>query len=991
MCPEMLKSISPHKEGSYKKIFLSDKDADQIYDDFLREQEVSSQINRELSREELQQQAYDILEKDFQEYDDQDEDATTKFFVTAYDLDRLFFPYAPPETVTDIDERIAKSIGPLLTKLQSKYPEAVRAFVKSFDLRNDDHASHVAENMPEVKRAQEHLETAQDVCVFLDKIEAQEVPLNSITFQEAYKIFSFWENDARIDERRIWALFGLSDNHIIPTGAYSYTMMSALEVVTLENDFQCEKTVALWDELTMGGEMTVYGWSDVVAAVDHITRVMTDTKITQKNIDNFLYAIADSISDNPGNYDRFAHELLARLDLDHPEKFATNSALLDAVRYFEHYTRVEQREEWDEDKQNFYALTKNSLREHLLYLQKSSSGNYILHAKIDHILDEDAQFTKYGMLANAEAYPFQIAPRQFAMFYAQENTILTTREEDYERASELVHIVDLYRAYRKKQIRALEAAFELYEEALGDKEDFSLSYTVHQLPHSLFAEETELDNIDRINALDEFLYHLAQKYPTLTEKIQQQTKHLANEFFVAYQTFDTIRDGRSYNGLETELFMLLLDGGPMDERALSYDEGAHSTQQGNNLLEYRYLISEFMRTHIQEHFGITLSDMTLAEQNYFLSVLKNRTLENVQHLQTFTRSFGISGARTFLSLEHGGQEMGDKIFKIGEKYPLEVADKIFAKYGELVDITQSLLEIFEEDNVSARQINHMRDAILLRGKKILESFADLVVDDENVDKVLEKVMQMLERVRGDAEATKALVRSAREEGKSFQELQSVRQQTLSAEQIKEKSAIIREHYAKTIKKESPEMQEALLEKYDMDIAAGATVEVVTNKDKIIASLLVTAEKGGKELRISAFSGDEVYGELRLGNQLLDNVIKKYASPQIRLYGDASLMKARVYIGKFDAVGVKIVYYGGESSMEINFAERSKYRSADMTRREALAALESGDENDGDIRVVAYDENIFPEKEMNDGYVITNIYQMKERGKNLFVCEKALEK
>ena len=51
----------------------------------------------------------------------------------------------------------------------------------------------------------------------------------------------------------------------------------------------------------------------------------------------------------------------------------------------------------------------------------------------------------------------------------------------------------------------------------------------------------------------------------------------------------------------------------------------------------------------------------------------------------FFNNFDKNGLKTFLSISSGGKEMGDKILELGEKLEPEVAEKVFAKYGEIID------------------------------------------------------------------------------------------------------------------------------------------------------------------------------------------------------------------------------------------------------------------------------------------------------------------
>ncbi|NLC31312.1 MAG: GNAT family N-acetyltransferase, partial [Candidatus Moranbacteria bacterium] len=128
-------------------------------------------------------------------------------------------------------------------------------------------------------------------------------------------------------------------------------------------------------------------------------------------------------------------------------------------------------------------------------------------------------------------------------------------------------------------------------------------------------------------------------------------------------------------------------------------------------------------------------------------------------LCNFGRKYQKNGLRSFLSLEHGGQEMGQKILDIGEKYDQVTADKIFAKYAELADYAQnSARYLAKEFNIKDEtKAQEIAEHLLRRGKALLAACA-------GEDLILEQINQKLENIKGEVEMLSNTLKLAKESG-----------------------------------------------------------------------------------------------------------------------------------------------------------------------------------------------------------------------------------
>ena len=142
---------------------------------------------------------------------------------------------------------------------------------------------------------------------------------------------------------------------------------------------------------------------------------------------------------------------------------------------------------------------------------------------------------------------------------------------------------------------------------------------------------------------------------------------------------------------------------------------------------YHELQEPYHRERLIDKTGIPVSELDIEEQVYLISYLKfcdEKSLDRVKKLHT---DFGVSGLRTFLSIEHGGKEMGDKILILGEKLPEDSARTLFKTYGEMVDASEEVGTLLAEslgEKATPELIEQTKDSLLVAGKNLLERYAE---------------------------------------------------------------------------------------------------------------------------------------------------------------------------------------------------------------------------------------------------------------------------
>lgn len=175
--------------------------------------------------------------------------------------------------------------------------------------------------------------------------------------------------------------------------------------------------------------------------------------------------------------------------------------------------------------------------------------------------------------------------------------------------------------------------------------------------------------------------------------------------------------------------------------------------------EFINLIGTDYKIFLEEDFNIDLSKFTIPEQFFFLEYIQTQTNESITSVKEFSRKFGDSGFRTFLSLAHGGNEIGDHIINIGEKLPPEIASRIFDKYAEIIDSVNNITDIAQNNFTSGislheQSLTDIETTLHKRGVMLLEKFHTQL--DVNPNEIITE----LDRINADTLTTLAIFKHA---------------------------------------------------------------------------------------------------------------------------------------------------------------------------------------------------------------------------------------
>jgi len=164
-----------------------------------------------------------------------------------------------------------------------------------------------------------------------------------------------------------------------------------------------------------------------------------------------------------------------------------------------------------------------------------------------------------------------------------------------------------------------------------------------------------------------------------------------------------------------------------------------------NLEDFELISGPFFRRYIEKDLGIQLQNLSLPEQFQVLEYMKSISVEDMKQIKKFNTMFSYQGFKTFLSIAHGGQEMGNKILTISENLLQEQARDIFSSYSDIVD-NASLLQKKTEGILGENLSLQIFEALLVKAKDILLSAEYISSSKNNSDYTIENLQSALKGI-----------------------------------------------------------------------------------------------------------------------------------------------------------------------------------------------------------------------------------------------------
>lgn len=303
---------------------------------------------------------------------------------------------------------------------------------------------------------------------------------------------------------------------------------------------------------------------------------------------------------------------------------------------------------------------------------------------------------------------------------------------------------------------------------------------------------------------------------------------------------------------------------------------------------YLTLLDEENREKVEDYFNLKFGELSIKEQFYFLNFIKDKNEEEISPIKNITNKFGTNAFRTFLSIEQGGKEMGGKILALGEKLPEEVAQKVFAKYGELIDIADNTHRILEDIlpkqvvNESQKEIFEIKESMLNRAKDLLCTFYD------KKDNNSEKLLRDLERYKSEILLYADTYKKLKDSGRTIR-LEDIKNTKIAVLSQEEKEKIAKNLWNIT-RANRPFIKEGTEEMINREKNFNLTIEkknsnfyVLKHKDEVISFCSITPDENGDLYLESLNTESEVKGS-QIGGAFLPAVLEKIKDLGKNIYG-----------------------------------------------------------------------------------------------------------
>ncbi len=299
--------------------------------------------------------------------------------------------------------------------------------------------------------------------------------------------------------------------------------------------------------------------------------------------------------------------------------------------------------------------------------------------------------------------------------------------------------------------------------------------------------------------------------------------------------------------------------------------------------EKRIFFDKSIREQISKDLSFDINQLG-PEQAYLVGYMAGKNGESFKKIIDFAKVFGEQGIKTFLSISSGGQSMGDKILLLGEKLSPESAQSLFGTYGKIVDAASDVADIVREnlgDHATSEIIQNAKEKLLVRGKNLLEEYAEKVLTCQGVtcDDIGRELLEELELAKTSAfafsEVCKILVDRGEFSFEDFKDIELAYSRSPLPEKMVQEIAVMHRENTK-------QYPEGLREYWRGTLRDGLEKEnpkqmivSVKYKGDVIAVMRVIQQENGSWYGASFNVNPTVRGS-RIGTELLKKVIDELA-------------------------------------------------------------------------------------------------------------------
>jgi len=328
------------------------------------------------------------------------------------------------------------------------------------------------------------------------------------------------------------------------------------------------------------------------------------------------------------------------------------------------------------------------------------------------------------------------------------------------------------------------------------------------------------------------------------------------------------------------------------------------------LAEFQEKYFKFFSGDFFDQAGVQFSNLSFPEQAGFMSFYLEADDATKDRISTFCQKFGLNGLRAFLSLDRGGRQMGESILVIGEKIDSKLANKIFSRYAELVDLTEMTEEAIIDQLGSAQgfsieSLDKIRENLLRGGKELLVKYASKIGKEPSKDSAV-KFERFKSGIILFASVVKELIRQPGFSVEKFVDSTIEIKDSSGLSEV-EKSEMIEifitgrgeNKYTEEMREDSIKSFRRLLDEPGHEFVLGSTVqgEIITfvRTDRISGNQIYIGSynraQETKDTPLAAILARKVIERLGVQNDLIADVYEK--NPALRYYKMLGFKQAEV--------------------------------------------------------------------------------------------------
>jgi len=431
---------------------------------------------------------------------------------------------------------------------------------------------------------------------------------------------------------------------------------------------------------------------------------------------------------------------------------------------------------------------------------------------------------------------------------------------------------------------------------------------------------------------------------------------------------------------------------------------------------YQAFMSPALRKKIEDDFLVRFEFLPIRSQVQFLNFLSKKNSSYVDKVRGFLGSKvkfprispfisqsdseelqkkNISGRpsverinrlKSFLSLEQGGAEMGEKILAIGEQLPKEAADRVFAKYVEMAERASEVRKNSEKD-ADAIEVK-----LLERGKSLLSWIAKHAEEFSRDEKLLLALNERLESLNAETILAVNALRAAKESGNAegIQEFldgsfRILKGGDLSAKTIAEMESLYRMSYPSDLEEQFREkLVKDLHEKKISDPSARFYTFFMREQEKeSLKAFCSFQDRPDGSVYFGAFNVDEFFSGEKMGCLMMDESLEREAKGHIvRAACIPEKPISEHYIEKRGFVGKSFSDLEGIDLLAIERDDKNvgHYETKRMTQEDVIRKSEAGFKDASQIFLSVPEASLSRESiEVNvkDGCALTRMFRRGE--------------